>query len=32
MDLFTNEDMILFGNKLIDPVYFICVIIYMYMF
>ena len=34
MDLFTNEDIILFGNKLIDPVYFIFVIIcvYCYMF
>ena len=26
MDPFTNVDMVLFGNKLIDPVYFIRVI------
>ena len=32
MDLFTTVDVILFGNELIDPVYFICVIIYKYMF
>ena len=33
-DLFTNVDMIIFGNKLFDPVYFNCVIKYMnrYMF
>ena len=30
VDLFTNVDKILFGNKLIEPVYFICVVIYMY--